>query len=189
MFPKFRLLLLVPLVCLSLLAIGCDSGCDEGQCCPCVVAPDQSEPAPVVGDILTEREHFATPPGSEALNEVKTGNWCPTCPNRIQPSTVYRPGPVIDQVAKPQPAKVKRDPLVEKKTGTYLCICCRNAKVGTLFKTSWTDSGIPVTYLCLDCWESSTVEKRIASFEQWSATQTIKPKLAASMRSAVVSEN
>ena len=163
----------------------CPDDCCPDNCCPDGVCP---LPAEDLG-ILTEAEHFAAPANRFALDELKFDTFagaCPSCPTApiyypSQPSTpiVYTPA---------QPAATKPDPLNEAKTGSYACQRCKQGKVGTLFHTSWTEAGRPVTYLCVDCWERSTPRERVEHFEAWYAPQSIDLRTEAAMRSAVVSD-
>lgn len=168
-------------------AVCCPSDCPDCTCPGCEPCPDGVCPPQSSIGIMTEAEHFALPSNNYRLNELKFQD-CWNCPpSYIVPT--YLPSPTKPFTpATVRPPAAKRDPLTETKTGTYSCTRCKEGKVGTLFHTSWTDEGRPVTYLCRECWEKCTPAERVAHFERWYGPQPVDPSTEAAMRSAVVSD-
>lgn len=209
------LLLIVPLLALFVFAAGCDSveccldDCrpttaatsDCCDCMDCVCNPCDCVgggggcclPPNIMPDILTEAEHFAPPNSVYHLNETKLGGPCLTCPPQYRPPTVIYPTAPAPRPSNPAPIarptiEPKPSPLNEAKTGTWLCRGCNETKVGPLFRTSWTDEGRPVTFLCAECWERKTPAEVLEVFEDWHRRQSIPLDAANRMRSAVISE-
>lgn len=77
------------------------------------------------------------------------------------------------------------DPLADAKTGVWRCEKCRRGQIGAAMHTSWNAEGDAITYLCEQCWQTSSQETRLAYLETWLKNYGLSRREIAINRQAV----